>query len=634
MSFGFIRVGVASPELHVANCTSNAEKIIHLLKQADEKNVKVVAFPELSLTGYSCGDLFFQQQLLSAAQQALQTILSATAELDVIAFVGMPLIIGVHLFNVAISIHRGKILGVVPKTYLPNQKEYYEARWFSPSWQCQVKEIVLCDQIVPVGTDLLFHHATDESIIIGVEICEDLWAPIPVSSQQAINGATILVNLSASNEQVGKQKIRRQLVENQSRQTVSAYLYTSSDKGESTTDLVYSGVGLIAEQGEIVVERQMFSDEPFHYTEIDTMCILQARRQVATFAQQTSTRNVSFYTENPTLNLTKKVNPHPFLPAVEEQKDFCEEVIKIQTAGLVKRMEYLNRKRLIIGVSGGLDSTLALHICVNACEQLNLGTENILAITMPGFGTTDRTLTNAHHLMEAYGVTSREISIKEITKLHYQNIGHDETIQDLTYEQAQSRERTQILLDLANKEHGIVVGTGDLSEMALGWMTYSGDHISMYSVNMGLTKTMIRFIVSYLGKTEAKQLQHTLQDILATPISPELLPPDKQGKIQQQTEQLVGPYEVHDFFIYHVLKHQCEPKKILYLARHAFGDKYQATQLRSWLKLFYERFFTRQYKRSCLPDGPMVGDISLSPRGFWRMPSDASPAIWLEQLNH
>ena len=606
-----------------------------------EKQIQVLVFPELSITTYTCGDLFFQSSLLSSAKSGLYDIVKASQDIDIFAVVGLPLSIDNQLFNCAVAIYKGTILGVVPKSCLPNYGEFYEKRWFSSAKQLLSKELFLCGQKVPVGTDLIFSAEQIPYCKIGIEICEDLWSVIPPSSYQSLYGATILLNPSASNELATKYDYRKQLISQQSSRCIACYVYSSSGVGESTQDTVFSGHGLIYENGTLLKESQRFLKETqLIYTDIDLELLANDRMKNTTFTDTQSDlpsfREITFSMKPQNIDeLERIIKSQPFIPENNEFLDKrCRDIFNIQTVGLARRIEHTHAKTVVVGISGGLDSTLALLVCAKACDYLGISRNHIIGITMPGFGTTDRTYQNALSLMSALGVQTREISIQKAALQHFEDIGHDISVHDVTYENTQARERTQILMDIANKESGFVVGTGDLSELALGWATYNGDHMSMYGVNAGVPKTLIRVLVRWIAEygSLSQKANEILFDVLDTPVSPELLPPDEAGNINQKTEEIVGPYELHDFFLYYVVRFGFSPAKILFLAEQAFNGEYERATLLKWLKNFYYRFFTQQFKRSCLPDGPKVGTISLSPRGDWRMPSDAFNSIWLEEV--
>ena len=632
MKYGFVNVAAAVPMVKVADVACNVEQIKSLITQAEEQSVEVIVFPELCITGYTCQDLFKEQLLLDQAEQGIIQLLDFSRKLDIISIVGLPVIINGLLYNCAVVLQGGQVLGIVPKTYLPNYGEFYEKRWFASAQDLNPTDIYFAGNPIHVSADpLLF--VTGDGVKFGVEICEDVWAPIPPSNNLALAGADIIFNLSASDELIGKHAYLKSLLAQQSARTISGYVYASSGFGESTQDVVYGGNAIIFENGKLLIEGKRFSFDPqLKSYQIDVEKLRAERRENTTFinaqrrahANEIMTKSVA----PREFKLTRYVNPHPFIPADTDMQSSCEEILSIQVAGLAKRLHHIRGTKAVIGISGGLDSTLALLVTVKAFDKLGLDRKGILGITMPGFGTTDRTYHNALKLMETLGVTIREISIAKAVTQHFEDIGHDAKIHDITYENSQARERTQILMDVANKENAIVVGTGDLSELALGWATYNGDHMSMYGVNAGVPKTLIRYLVSYVAGEMATE---TLLDIIDTPISPELIPADEQGNIKQKTEDLVGPYELHDFFIYYYLRYGFSPKKIYMLAQKAFENNYDDATIKKWLTTFCRRFFNQQFKRSCLPDGPKVGSVSLSPRGDWRMPSDASSALWLNE---
>ncbi len=636
--YGFVRCASAVPKLRVADCKYNTGEIIKLISAAAQKDVELLVFPELCITGYTCSDLFFQSSLLTAAEESLSAIAEASRGKNIVAVVGLPINIGNSLYNCSVAIYDGDILGAVPKTYIPNYGEYYEKRWFK-SGKGLKGGIALCGQSVPIGTNLLFAAEGIENFTFGIEICEDLWAAIPPSSRLALAGAAIIVNTSASNELATKNEYRTSLVANQSARCICGYVYSSAGIGESTQDMVFSGHSLICENGSLLIEGDRFSlDSSLIMADIDTELLVNDRRKNTSFSEGSSfdPEIISFgmYERNKD-DLERFIRPQPFVPNDDrELNSRCSDIFNIQAAGLVKRISHTKAKSLVIGISGGLDSTLALLVAVKACDYLDMGRKSVIGVTMPGFGTTDRTYNNAISLMGALGVTIREIPIAKATTQHFSDIGHDPDVHDVTYENSQARERTQILMDLANKESGLVVGTGDLSELALGWATYNGDHMSMYGVNSGVPKTLVRMLIKWTVRFGSLDSITTkiLKDILDTPVSPELLPPDENDNINQKTEDIVGPYELHDFFLYYVVRCGFTPAKIYFLAKNAFSGVYDETTILKWLKNFYRRFFAQQFKRSCLPDGPKVGTISLSPRGDWRMPSDASARLWLEEL--
>lgn len=637
MNYGFVKTAACVPNLKVADCEYNAKEISVLLKNAARLGVSVAVFPELCITGYSCGDLFLQPQLLRAAQNALARLLKETRSLNIVGIVGLPVVADGALLNAAAVFYKGEILGVVPKTYLPNYKEFYEKRWFTSAYEWDGGEVELCGQLVPAGADLLFDAA---GMRFGIEICEDLWAPVPPSCALALQGADVIFNLSATNELTGKHTYLRSLLAQQSARCLCGYVYASCGYGESSTDVVFGGNALVYENGTLLSAAQRFSTAAqMAVSEIDVERLRTERRANTTFSGDAAYAQGEPYTlilsgmpAAEKVELTRAVSAFPFVPSGVELAENCEEILSIQTLGLARRLEHTHAKTAVVGISGGLDSTLALLVCVRAFDLLKLPRKGIVGITMPGFGTTGRTYQNALSLMKNLGVTVREISIKDACLQHFKDIGHDVNCHDVTYENAQARERTQVLMDVANQTGGLVIGTGDLSELALGWATYNGDQMSMYGVNAGVPKTLIKYLVSYVAKTCGHaQTEAVLTDIINTPISPELLPADKHGRIAQKTEDLVGPYELHDFFLYYFLRCGFGPEKIYFLSQKAFGKKYKNAELRKWLVNFFRRFFAQQFKRSCMPDGPKVGSVSLSPRGDWRMPSDASAAVWLAE---
>ena len=609
------------------------------MRQASDKGVQIIAFPEMSVTAYTCLDLFAQQTLLKNAEQALLKLVSDTADLNILTIAGAPLVTENRLINAAIAFQAGKILGVVPKTYIPNYKEFQEQRWFTSATELRNKTVSIGDRTYPLGSHLLF---TAGQVKVGIEICEDLWVPVPPSSLLAMEGANILVNISASNELIGKHHYLRSLICQQSARCMAGYVYASAGFGESSTDLVFAGNGIIAENGTLLEESPRFTmQEQLVISEIDIEN-LQNDRQVNTsfmhgastlLADETITIPFVLSENSGQPILTRSVDPHPFTPSGDALKERCEEIFQIQVAGLAKRIVHTHSRTAVVGISGGLDSTLALLVTVMTFDALNIPRNQILGITMPGFGTTDRTYTNACDLIRSLGVTLKEISIKDACLQHFKDISHNPSVHDVTYENSQARERTQILMDVANQENGMVIGTGDLSELALGWATYNGDHMSMYGVNGSIPKTLVRYLVEWVAHNRVDEASRaTLLDIVDTPISPELIPADENGNIKQKTEDLVGPYELHDFFLYHFLRFGSSPAKIYFLAQQAFGGSYDKETIRKWLHTFFRRFFQQQFKRSCLPDGPKVGSVSLSPRGDWRMPSDAMATLWLKEI--
>jgi len=625
MNNGFVRVAAAIPELRVADCAFNVAAMADLVRQGEVEKAQVICFPELSITGYTCADLFFQQQLLTNAEKALNELQLLTFSTTAVIIVGMPVRVQNQLFNTAVVLQGGHILGVVPKTHLPNNNEFYEKRWFSPATATDVQRISLSGEEVPFGTDLLF---SDGKFSFGIELCEDLWVPIPPSSQHTLHGADIIFNLSATNELIGKHQYLRQLIEQQSARCIAGYVYSSAGAGESTTDVVYSGNGLIAENGKMIAASERFSFEAqLVVSEIDIERLQADRMRNTNYNNDKSGRvyrtvklEDAHFTD---FELKRTFDKHPFVPAITNRDASCEEIFSIQVGGLAKRWKHTHAKTVVVGISGGLDSTLALLVCVKTADKLGFERKQIIGITMPGFGTTDRTYSNAVNLMKSLGITMLEISIKDACIQHFKDINHDPKQHDVTYENTQARERTQILMDIANKHNGLVIGTGDLSESALGWATYNGDHMSMYAVNSGVPKTLVRYLVDWAAHKLDTHSEEILRDVLDTPVSPELLPADENGDIAQKTEDIVGPYELHDFFLYYMVRFGFSPAKILFLAKNAFVDTYTEEVIEKWLKTFLRRFFAQQFKRSCIPDGPKVGSINLSPRGDWRMPSDA-----------
>lgn len=639
MNYGFVKVAAAVPHVQVADCFYNIQQMEGLMRQASDKGVQIIAFPEMSVTAYTCLDLFAQQALLKNAEQALLKLVSDTADLNILTIAGAPLVTENRLINAAVSFQSGKILGVVPKTYIPNYKEFQEQRWFTSATELRDKTVSIGDRTYPLGSHLLF---TAGQVKVGIEICEDLWVPVPPSSLLAMEGANILVNISASNELIGKHHYLRSLICQQSARCMAGYVYASAGFGESSTDLVFAGNGIIAENGTLLEESPRFTmQEQLVISEIDIEN-LQNDRQVNTcfmhgastlLGGETITIPFALSENSGQPVLTRSVDPHPFTPSGDALKERCEEIFQIQVAGLAKRIVHTHSRTAVVGISGGLDSTLALLVTVMTFDALNIPRNQILGITMPGFGTTDRTYTNACDLIRSLGVTLKEISIKDACLQHFKDISHNPSVHDVTYENSQARERTQILMDVANQENGLVIGTGDLSELALGWATYNGDHMSMYGVNGSIPKTLVRYLVEWVAHNRVDEASRaTLLDIVDTPISPELIPADENGNIKQKTEDLVGPYELHDFFLYHFLRFGSSPAKIYFLAQQAFSSNYDKETIRKWLHTFFRRFFQQQFKRSCLPDGPKVGSVSLSPRGDWRMPSDAMATLWLKEI--
>ena len=645
MKYGFATVAAAVPRVKVADTHYNILAIEEQIAIANSRGVELIVFPELSITGYSCQDLFHSQLLLEKAEEALMHLLDFSRKLDIISVVGMPVAVGDILLNCAVVVQQGVIIGIVPKTFLPNYGEFYEKRWFCSALDIHSQTIYIAGSPITITPEPKV-FTTYDGLKFGIEICEDLWSPLPPSNNLTLAGADIIVNLSASDELIGKHQYLRQLISQQSARTLSAYVYSSCGFGESTQDVVYGGNAIIAENGRMLFESERFCKEPqLGIAQIDIDRLRSERRSNTTFtlAQRTASA-VDIKTRQPEemteFRLVRDIDPTPFIPKSDDMKHSCEEILNIQTSGLAKRLDHTGCKHVVVGISGGLDSTLALLVCVRTFDYLALDRKGIHGITMPGFGTTDRTHLNAVNLMESLGVTVHEISIAKSVTQHFEDIGHDSTKHDVTYENSQARERTQILMDMANRVGGLVVGTGDLSELALGWATYNGDHMSMYGVNASIPKTLIRHLVRYVADNDVDaQSRLTLLDIIDTPISPELIPADENGNISQKTEDLVGPYELHDFFLYHYLRFGYRPAKLFLMATVAFDghdpsvSAYDHDTIKHWLKTFFRRFFAQQFKRSCLPDGPKVGSVSLSPRGDWRMPSDASCSLWLEEID-
>ena len=632
---GYLKVAAITPNVRVADVEFNCNEICKCIEEAAGKKVKLMVFPELCITGYTCQDLFFQDRLLEATKEALLKIAKHSQGVDALIFVGLPLSVDAKLYNVAAALCNGEILGIVPKTFLPNYNEFYEARHFYSGRELDTV-INIGGRAVQISRNILFVCNEMPSLRVALELCEDLWAPDPPSTAHCLAGATVIANLSASNEIIGKSRYRRNLVSSQSARLVCAYLYASAGPGESTQDVVYSGHNIIAENGNVLCESGRFSENMI-VSEIDLEYLESERRHMTTYEADSSVKynHVGFSLNKEHAELTRYIDPNPFVPALGQERDMrCNEILTIQAMGLRKRLDHIGCKTAVIGISGGLDSTLAFLVIAKAFDYLNLDRNGIIAVTMPGFGTTDRTYENAVRLIKEIGASFREVNISKAVKQHFADICHDENVHDVTYENSQARERTQILMDIANKENGIVIGTGDLSELALGWATYNGDHMSMYAVNSSVPKTLVRYLVQYYADTtDDRRLRETLYDILDTPVSPELLPPDG-GEITQKTEDLVGPYELHDFFLYHMLRLSQSPGKIYRLAKIAFTGEYSDDVILKWEKTFYRRFFAQQFKRSCLPDGPKVGSVAVSPRGDLRMPSDACVNTWLEELDN
>lgn len=633
MRQGFVKAAAVTPKIKVADTKYNAELILDMMKESTRQGAKIVVFPELCLTGYTCQDLFLQECLLQGAKDALMKLVKESASLDAIFFVGLPFEILGKLYNVAAVFSHGEVLGLVPKSYLPNYNEFYEARHFVSGAELATEVVLPDGSCVPADRDLLFVCEQMPKLRIGVELCEDLWTPNPPSISHALAGASVLVNLSASNELTGKDSYRRELVSGQSARLLAAYIYASAGEGESTQDLVFSGHNIIAENGQILAESKRFG-HGILYSEIDVERLCAQRRRMTTFVTEDQTHTeILFSLKIEETKLTRFIDPAPFVPTDRQNREKrCDEILMIQAMGLKKRLEHTGANA-VVGISGGLDSTLALLVTVRAFDLCGRDHKGITAVTMPGFGTTDRTYDNAVKLIQSLGAEFVEVDICQAVNVHFSDIGQDPSVHDVTYENSQARERTQILMDIANKKNALVIGTGDLSELALGWATYNGDHMSMYAVNASVPKTLVRHLVRYYADTcEDKQLSDTLYDVLDTPVSPELLPPE-DGKISQKTEDLVGPYELHDFFLYYMLRQGFSPAKIYRLAKIAFAGTYEDAFILKWLKTFCRRFFAQQFKRSCLPDGPKVGSVAVSPRGDLRMPSDACATLWMEELN-
>ena len=634
---GFVRVGALVNKLSLGDVIENAQEISRQIKKAYEAGVEIIVTPELSLTGYTCGDMFLQDKLVKDSIIGLEYVLSETKSLNIISIIGMPISTNNALFNCGVVINRGKLLGIIPKTYIPNYKEFYECRWFSSSLNLNINEIELLGQKVPIGCDLLFQDRKNPNITFAIEICEDLWVVTPPSNDYAKSGATIIFNLSSSNELIGKHNYRKNLISSQSSKTISAYIYASSGMLESTSDILFGGASLIYENGTLLKEGERFLIESnIIYQDIDVLRLVNDRRVNKSFNFSSDNkiyRRINIDIHNNISKLERKYSKYPFVPKDDIlRNERCLEIINIQSSALARRLIQLNYPKCVIGMSGGLDSTLAFIVTVRAFEKLNLDNKDIIGITMPGFGTTDRTYNNSIKLVESYNATLKEINIKEACTIHMKDIGLNPTDISITYENIQARERTQILMDVANMEKGIVIGTGDLSELALGWCTYNGDHMSMYSVNSSIPKTLISYLVKWFMDNEKGIRHDVLKDILSTPISPELLPPDKYGNIVQKTENSIGPYVLHDFFLYHFLRYGVRPKKLYFLALHTFND-FSREDILNYLKIFINRFFTQQFKRNCVPDGIKVGSISLSPRGDLRMPSDMEYKSYLKELD-
>lgn len=630
MKDGFIRVCAATPDIRVADCTYNEKNIMKLMDEAYERQVSVVVFPELCITGYTCGDLFLQDVLLSAAQDSLRHIVEHSRGMKLLVFVGMPFMHQGKLYNVAAAVCDGRLLGLVPKKNIPNYSEFYELRHFTTG----MDECVDTELGVKLGSRMLFACENVRNLVVAAEICEDVWVACPPSTYHAQAGATLIVNCSASDETTGKDIYRRALISGQSARLVCGYIYANAGEGESTQDLVFGGQNLICENGNVLAETKRFKNGTA-VADLDLQRLVNERRRMNTYSVQTAAgyEVVSFRLKEYELELDRYYERTPFVPSSKTDRDVrCEEILSIQAMGLKKRLAHTGCKNAVIGISGGLDSTLALLVTARAFDSLGIPRENITAVTMPCFGTTDRTYKNAVELTKRLGASLYEVNIREAVRIHFRNIGQDENVHDVTYENGQARERTQILMDIANKSGGMVIGTGDMSELALGWATYNGDHMSMYGVNCSVPKTLVRHLVKYYADTCGdSSLSEILEDVLDTPVSPELLPPS-EGQISQKTEDLVGPYELHDFFLYYILRFGYMPHKVYRLACHAFAGEYDKDTVYKWLDTFYRRFFAQQFKRSCLPDGPKVGSVAVSPRGDLRMPSDAVRTLWLEDL--
>ena len=633
MKDGFVSVACGTPKLRLADCNYNAEQTFTMMRKAEKTGVKVLVLPELGLTGYSCGDLFYQDTLLRASEEALSTVLAATRNLEVVTAVGMPLRVNNKLYNCAVIIQKGTVLGVVPKTHLPNYGEFYEKREFATAPE-ENGTVTLLGKSVPFGNKLVFRCANMPDLALGFEVCEDMWAPCSPAVDLTAAGATVIGNLSASNDIIGKDSYRRQLVTMQSAKLLCGYVYTSAGEGESSSDVVFGAHQMIAENGTMLAERRF--DGGLLVSEVDVQKLCYERRRTQMFDKTPAVWEVPFSLTLSETKLTRYVAPQPFVPEGKEDRDArCREILLIASLGLKQRLEHTGAKTAVVGLSGGLDSTLAVLITGLAMKMLDRPMTDIVAVTMPCFGTTDRTKNNAVILAERMGATLKTVDISASVRSHFKDIGHDMEDHSVTFENGQARERTQVLMDIANQTGGLVIGTGDLSELALGWCTYNGDHMSMYGVNCSIPKTLVRHLVGYLARDNAEkdqELHDVLEDILDTPVSPELLPA-VQGKISQKTEDLVGPYELHDFFLYYMLRWGFSPAKIYRLAVYALGKQYSRGVILKWLKTFYRRFFTQQFKRNCVPDGPKIGSVAMSPRGDWRMPSDAKMNLWQAELD-
>ncbi|MCI1723524.1 MAG: NAD(+) synthase [Lachnospiraceae bacterium] len=635
MRQGFVKAAAGTPKIRVADPVFNRQAIEEKIREMEKQKARLMVFPELCLTGYECRDLFWQQELLDSAKEELVRLAKDTADVDALIFVGLPIENGGKLYNAAAAVSGGKILGLVPKSNLPTYNEYYEARHFTAG-TAELPPVILGNEEVPFGTNLLFSCGTMPHLKVAAEICEDLWVISPPSVRHVLAGATVVVNLTASDELVGKDSYRRQLVKSHSASCICGYIYAAAGEGESSTDMVFGAQNMIAENGTVLAEAVRFTNETV-YGDLDTDRIISERRRMTTFPVQEPAgyRTVPFRLKVTETKLTRTFDPHPFVPSGKSDRDMrCDEILNIQSIGLKKRLEHTGCGCAVIGISGGLDSTLALLVTVRAFDMLKLPRKGIIAVTMPCFGTTDRTYQNACTLIRCTGADFREVNIEKAVLQHFEDIGHDAGVHDVTFENSQARERTMILMDIANQAGGLVIGTGDLSELALGWATYNGDHMSMYAVNSSVPKTLVRHLVRYYADTCGEEkLQKILLDVLDTPVSPELLPPDPSGKISQKTEDLIGPYELHDFFLYYMLRFGFPPAKIYRIACLSFKGVYTKAVILKWLRNFYRRFFSQQFKRSCLPDGPKVGSVAVSPRGDLRMPSDACARIWLDEID-
>lgn len=635
MKDGFVKVAAVTPKIKVADVKYNTSEIIRLMKEADDNGAKVIVFPELCITGYTCNDLFLQGIMLNKVKTAIQKITLASADMDSVVYIGAPLMKDGKLYNIAAVIKSGELLAFIPKKYIPNYGEFYEIRQFC-GYDRENSTVEFDGKTIPFGRNIIISTEQAGGIKIAAEICEDLWTVDPPSTSHALHGANLIVNLSASNEIVGKDTYRKSLVSATSARLVCGYIYSSAGDGESTQDIVFSGHNIIAENGSVLNESKPLSGTDVIYSEIDFDLITGERRRMNTFEQLDGTgyEEIKIRFNKNSTDLTRKYPMTPFVPANSQERDYrCDQILSIQACGLKKRLEHTNSATCVVGISGGLDSTLALLVIAKAYDMLGKDRKDIISVTMPCFGTTDRTYQNACELTRKLGATLREIRIEDAVRQHFKDIGHDESNHNVVYENGQARERTQILMDIANQTNGLVIGTGDMSELALGWATYNGDHMSMYGVNVGVPKTLVRYLVDYYAKTCGDdELRAVLEDVLATPVSPELLPPEN-GQISQKTEDLVGPYELHDFVLYYMLRRGFSPKKIFRLETRAFEGVYDKETILKWEKIFYRRFFSQHFKRSCLPDGPKVGSAAVSPRGDLRMPSDAVSALWLEELD-